>query len=54
MQINCSFSGGLELLFDNLKQVTIQTESASISDLFVTLSEKITANKDLFIKDGEL
>ncbi|KAJ3382268.1 Ubiquitin- modifier 1 [Lobulomyces angularis] len=55
MKINLEFSGGLELLFDGLKQTSVVVEDSSLKNLFKKIeSELITQNKELFLKDEKL
>lgn len=58
MKINCEFAGGLELLFDGLKQLTLtmnNEDDNKITSLFKTLADDhLVHSRDLFLKEGLL
>ena len=57
MKIIANFSGGLELIFDKQKQLTLNVEKSSltIQELCLILKEKITEKTEFFLtKDDEV
>lgn len=53
MKINCEFSGGAEILFENRKRMEIDAEVETIAQLVLHLAGSCS-KPDMFVQDNRM